>query len=958
MSKLLSVSIAVLIALSIMSCSGKATPTSTDVSGINQTSNSQIADGIDRTAKLYPGLFGAWKVYIDVESLSAEIIPARNAGGIGAIFDADLSQFLNVSPCTNCLRIPRISLDSYEDLNVRIQVKHPFGDITKRPDLHGFDVRAIFIADQSNPVTFDQIMVMKPDGTEEPAQINYIHDGLLNADGYTSHFDSLVMDDRYFPGGTDVPGNLNPFLRFFESYTTGAFDPQNPTGHNVMKVGADWYDRVAVFDKETLSHGLSFYIVADVAYGQSATLANRTNPQYYLPSFNRTEAWRAEYWLENNTLRGGDNTSSSDVVVQVFDWQQGFAEDPTYPNPANLSGLKQSSNVAQIELYVPDLMNDPVIVMVPESGTGAPDNPLQYRFTVTNDKSYYGDAMGLIAVRDQLYGVASPGGRIPIPASPAGFPYETEDIQDYSLYYAIYIPFASNYWPYFWQHKAINAELFVPWEEFFSSNYPPPILHPIYYSDLGHKKYQYKWDLDYDGVTFNEDASGLPSPDLNLTEAGKHNIGLRVRTNSKPTHETIFTIPVYKEGISYSRSPFDSGSTTATSSPQGQNAIAMTSDIFYLVSTREIAGNREIWLSILDRAGNAASTQVTDVSWPAYDPTITVIDSGPNAGLYIAFVEQSPGESYVYFTKGQLNGTGFTTPERITWNSDNIENRPVITYIFDKLFIYYLHTTTINVTYVADVRSDNLGDDWTELGSIIGIGSNYQTDHSISAFTEWGEDLWIVWSDALNDAQTGLDLYTAHTDDGGYFDDIRCISSIPGHVDEYASSTACGSEEIAIAYLAQPQFDPKSYAHMKIIHNTYYSDADWPLKTWDLNSDQTFTRPCIAYSGVGIYLMSYGVYDTSVHTLDAHLDKLVGTVWHGRFDQYEILMKNAGVVDAANNGGQIFPCLAPYKEIYTSTEGLLVYRQFNDGFVTSVNNPGMVLGDLDSVYFVADGAKD
>ncbi|MBU1023069.1 hypothetical protein KKB99_02175 [bacterium] len=41
----------------------------------------------------YRGVFGAWQVQIDWETLTAELIPARNAKTIGDIFDADLLQF-------------------------------------------------------------------------------------------------------------------------------------------------------------------------------------------------------------------------------------------------------------------------------------------------------------------------------------------------------------------------------------------------------------------------------------------------------------------------------------------------------------------------------------------------------------------------------------------------------------------------------------------------------------------------------------------------------------------------------------------------------------------------------------------------------------------------------------------------------------------------------------------------
>ncbi|MBU1023953.1 hypothetical protein KKB99_06690, partial [bacterium] len=247
-----------------------------------------------------PGIFGAWEVVLNLEDLTAEIIPARNAAAIGNIFDADLFQFLTVSPCSNCLMISGLRFDGNNKLNLDIWMKHPFADITKRPDLHGFDVRAIFIGTDMGFYYNNSISMMKPDGSQPLAELNPYF--ILNADGYTSHFDELVTDPRYFFHGEDVPGNLNPYLRFFESYSTGVFDFNAPTGYNVMPVGSADYLRTAVIGLNSLFGSPKFYIVADVAYGQSAVFATRSNPEYYLPSFNRTEPWRVEYWVENNNL--------------------------------------------------------------------------------------------------------------------------------------------------------------------------------------------------------------------------------------------------------------------------------------------------------------------------------------------------------------------------------------------------------------------------------------------------------------------------------------------------------------------------------------------------------------------------------------------------------------------------------------------------------------------------------
>jgi hypothetical protein len=91
--------------------------------------------------------FGVYYVTIDPVALTGEIIPSRNASGVGMTFDADLTQFLTIAPCPNCLQIASIGLTADSQIAVGFAVKHPFADPAKRPDLHGFDVRGIVLAE-------------------------------------------------------------------------------------------------------------------------------------------------------------------------------------------------------------------------------------------------------------------------------------------------------------------------------------------------------------------------------------------------------------------------------------------------------------------------------------------------------------------------------------------------------------------------------------------------------------------------------------------------------------------------------------------------------------------------------------------------------------------------------------------------------------------------------------------
>ncbi|MCD6218705.1 hypothetical protein J7L05_12740, partial [bacterium] len=129
--------------------------------------------------------FGIYQVIIDPDALTGEIIPARNALAIGDTFDADLTQFLTVSPCSNCLQIDGINLLPGNQVQVGFAVKHPFADITTRPDLHGFDVRGIVIADGNYNFPLTIVMLNELDFASARANVSLV----ANADGYTHHFD-------------------------------------------------------------------------------------------------------------------------------------------------------------------------------------------------------------------------------------------------------------------------------------------------------------------------------------------------------------------------------------------------------------------------------------------------------------------------------------------------------------------------------------------------------------------------------------------------------------------------------------------------------------------------------------------------------------------------------------------------------------------------------------------------
>ena len=104
-------------------CSNSSNPAVVDMpndsDSVNNIFNGEISSQVELPVDTR-GVFGAWQVLVDKSTMTTEIIPSRNARAIGDTFDADLSQFLTVSPCSNCLSISQINFTGYGELELTI----------------------------------------------------------------------------------------------------------------------------------------------------------------------------------------------------------------------------------------------------------------------------------------------------------------------------------------------------------------------------------------------------------------------------------------------------------------------------------------------------------------------------------------------------------------------------------------------------------------------------------------------------------------------------------------------------------------------------------------------------------------------------------------------------------------------------------------------------------------------
>lgn len=345
------------------------------------------------------GVIGLYQVTIDSTSLSAEISNMRSGALDDVLEIVDITNFLALSPCTDCAKIESIELDSENHIVLKIGIKHPFpaGDESKpitarnRGDLHVFNIEGTVIFDDSS----DSTLFPGIGRTIGPLY-------LVNADGYSAYLDDPL--DDIFPTTADV----HPYILHFDDYTAGNFNPASatgfenistpgPSGNLVMKMGSDYDVQDYVFDIPD-SESVSFVYAIGCTYAIPALgKINRFKPEYQVPQHNKKAA--SEVWVEvvTNNLETGNTSSTADLMINVLDINHGVSVGD------GLDQMKADSSVSSISLELPGIISGVLPVLsTPTGGSGRdPLNPLTFPTTITNDLgATEGSYWGIVKVND------------------------------------------------------------------------------------------------------------------------------------------------------------------------------------------------------------------------------------------------------------------------------------------------------------------------------------------------------------------------------------------------------------------------------------------------------------------------------------------------------------------------------------------------------------------------------
>jgi len=382
-----------LLPLLMVACSG-GNPISTPSNSVAGFPDSQLSFQ-DRNLDSVPGALGFYQVKFDGCSTTASLEPVRISDSADVLEAVDITSFMSVLPCRDCVKIYGVGYDEQGYLTLTMGIKHPFpaGDPSKavsgrnRADLQVFNVEGIVISDSPKVVNFPKVNLKVATG------------GLVNADGYTAYLDPVL--DMMFP----TESNIHPYILHFKDYSNGNFsasnpcgfaDPLNPSGYLVMKMGSDFDIQQYKFQIEP-GKSLDFVLAFGCTYGLTTTSSkDRFTPDYRLPQQNKKAASEVHINVLSNNLERGQQNSAANLEIQVKDINAGVSVG------TGKDQMRYQSNIAKITVEAPDLMSNSITMNnpTPLSGDGR-TTPFTFQASVKNENNApYGFYPILVKVLD------------------------------------------------------------------------------------------------------------------------------------------------------------------------------------------------------------------------------------------------------------------------------------------------------------------------------------------------------------------------------------------------------------------------------------------------------------------------------------------------------------------------------------------------------------------------------
>ena len=542
--------ISFLVSLFILGCSsGSDSPvsnldTSTEIDKVDSLPLWVSDSYTDGSPNWGMGMLGLFEISIDSEKEKADITSLRSGALTDVLEVIDITNFMTLAPCVDCVSIKSIGFDANNNVILTIGIKHPFpagnpaDPITgkNRADLHIFNVEGIVVSNVLGSF-FDTLDELIPGFR------------LLNADGYTGYLDESI-DSFYLTLPT-----IHPYITHFDVYSQGNFDASNPmgfasvtspppSGNLVMPMGSGYDYEDYIF--ELNGNQMNFIFAVGCTYAVTTeTYEDRFTPEYRVPQHNKKAASKVSVSFRDNNFAAEDTDSTAQIQIEILDINHGVAVGP------NLNQMFADSSVELITIEIPGVMTDVFEIDGSDSisGTGHnPTEPLLYQALLYNTAgAVQATYTGLMKVLDAylpgqnthpFIGDNDGGHRVPPGTGPLAGLFEMDRFITYQVF------------------TVDVGESLQPPIANLTSDPDPALINPNETVDLdATSSYDtdgsitlYEFDYDWDGVEGNftvdeSNVTGLATTDSYAT-SGDYQIGLRVTDDDTLTGYTSVDLHV------------------------------------------------------------------------------------------------------------------------------------------------------------------------------------------------------------------------------------------------------------------------------------------------------------------------------------------------------------------------------------------------------------------------------
>ncbi|MCD6217429.1 exo-alpha-sialidase [bacterium] len=798
MHKTYTILICLTLLIILIGCSKDASPLAPSMTnGVSPEFNPQLAVSDYAPSGIISGgmsALGLYQAHINTDTLSGELIPFRTSALTDSLEIVDITNFLTMAPCVDCVKLDSIGLDAKGNISLRIGIKHPFdapdleGEISgaNRADLHIFNIEGTIIGDSGLPFEF----------TELGETIDSFR--LINADGYSKYLDQTL--ETVFPS----TATIHPYILHFDDYTLGNFDPASatgfsdvitPTGNLVMAMGADYDFKNYVFSYPS-GGNLDFIFAVGCSFGVSVeSWEGRLEPEYRIPQFNKKAASEIDVRVTDWSFIAGDTESTVSIEVDVMDINHGVAVGEA------LDEMAHDSSVAQIALDIPGFLLEQFSATDPEPKNTIDHvrtDPYIFEITLTNTAGGTQAAYpALLKVTDSYppasnthpYLTGMDGLARIEPGASSTFD-SLFVIDEFATYLAFILaePGAEPTCQITTDPSPAEVEQGTAIEFDASGSIDDGIIET------------YEWDFDYDDVTFNSEASGAVISRF-ICVPGTHTVAVKLTDDELDSSICTVDVTITADDGAIEGFAADQKILGATSLEPfilntSNRAIAAWKNNLYIVMNSNLPtdASENIFFMRSTDLGITWETPIQLTSYPAADEAWAReanLAIGKNTGdIFIQF--QSDWKSYdatgnykydVFFTMSSDEGVTFTGPVQVNDDSPGASDQLAGSIAVDD-------STSPSIIYIAYENREDANDfnifSATALSNDTSTWAITQIDndtvlksmHPAIYVNPTDSSVNVAWVDPVNLGGTGQILFDRSIDNAATWGDDISIFTV------------------------------------------------------------------------------------------------------------------------------------------------------------------------------------